>query len=89
MVDEIRDENGALQGYQTGNTFRLLSASNWNWLGRARNARLAGQTSPRLRFQCTAWLHGFKRLCMRYERTAFMHEAFLSLACRLICYRHL
>jgi hypothetical protein len=39
--------------------------------------------------QVQAWLHGFKRLRTRYERTAFMHEAFLSLACCLICYRHL
>ena len=39
--------------------------------------------------QCVAWLHGFKRLRIRYERTAFMHEAFLSLACCLICFRHL
>ena len=39
--------------------------------------------------QVQAWLHGFKRLRIRYERTAFMHEAFLSLACCLICYRHL
>jgi transposase len=39
--------------------------------------------------QCIAWLHGFKRLRIRYERTAFMHEAFLSLACCLICFRHL
>ena len=39
--------------------------------------------------QVQAWLHGFKRLRTRYERTAFMHQAFLSLACCLICYRHL
>ena len=39
--------------------------------------------------QVQAWLHGFKRLRVRYERTAFMQEAFLSLACCLICYRHL
>ena len=39
--------------------------------------------------QGRAWLHGFRRLRTRYERTAFMHEAFLSLACCLICYRHL
>jgi transposase len=39
--------------------------------------------------QVQAWLHGFKRLRIRYERTAFMHEAFLSLACCLICFRHL
>jgi transposase len=36
-----------------------------------------------------AWLHGFKRLRLRYERSAFMHEAFLILACCLICFRHL
>lgn len=39
--------------------------------------------------QVQAWLHGFKRLRIRYERTAFMHEAFLTLASCLICYRHL
>ena len=39
--------------------------------------------------QCISWLHGFKRLRIRYERTAFMHEALLSLACSLICFRHL
>src|SRR5215210_6601671 len=39
--------------------------------------------------QCIAWLHGFKRLCIRCERTAFMHEAFPSLACCLICFRNL
>ena len=36
-----------------------------------------------------AWLHGFRRLRIRYERTATMHAAFLSLACCLICFRHL
>src|SRR5581483_961273 len=34
-----------------------------------------------------SWLHQFKRLRIRYERTAFMHEAFLSLACCLISFR--
>ena len=36
-----------------------------------------------------AWLHGFKRLLVRYERRADMHEAFLALACCLICFRQL
>ena len=34
-----------------------------------------------------SWFHQFKRLRIRYERTAFMHEAFLSLACCLITFR--
>jgi transposase len=36
-----------------------------------------------------AWLHGFRRLLVRYERRADMHEAFLALACCLICFRRL
>ena len=36
-----------------------------------------------------AWLHGLKRLLVRYERRADMHEAFLALACCLICFRQL
>jgi len=36
-----------------------------------------------------AWLHGFKRLLVRYERRADMHEGFLTLACCLICFRRL
>lgn len=33
-----------------------------------------------------AWLHQFRRLKMRYERLDFVHEAFLSIACSLICW---
>ncbi len=33
-----------------------------------------------------AWLHSFRRLKIRYERYAYIHEAFLSLACTLICW---
>lgn len=36
-----------------------------------------------------AWLHQFRRLRVRYERRADVHEAFLSLACSLICLRRL
>jgi transposase len=32
-----------------------------------------------------AWLHSFRRLRICYERYAHVHEAFLSLACALIC----
>jgi len=36
-----------------------------------------------------AWLHGFRRLLVRYERRADIHEAFLTLACCMICFRRL
>ena len=36
-----------------------------------------------------AWLHKFKRLLVRYERRADIHEAFLALGCCLVCYRRL
>jgi len=36
-----------------------------------------------------AWLHQFRRLLVRYERRADIHEAFLSLACCVICFRRL
>ncbi len=34
-----------------------------------------------------AWLHQFRRLKMRYERLDFVHEAFLSIACSMICWK--
>jgi transposase len=34
-----------------------------------------------------AWLHQFRRLRCRYERRSESHEAFMSLACALICWR--
>jgi transposase len=36
-----------------------------------------------------AWLHRFRRLAMRYERRADVHEAFLTLGCSLICWNYL
>jgi transposase len=36
-----------------------------------------------------AWLHGFRRLRIRWERRADMHEAFLRLACCLITLRQI
>lgn len=36
-----------------------------------------------------SWLHQFKRLLVRYERRAEMHEAMLALGCCLVCYRRL
>ena len=36
-----------------------------------------------------AWLNQFRRLRVRYEKRADIHEAFLSLGCALICWRFL
>jgi len=36
-----------------------------------------------------AWLHQFKRLLVRYDRRAEIHEAFLALGCCLVCFRRL
>jgi transposase len=36
-----------------------------------------------------AWLHRFRRLNMRYERRACVHEAFLMLGCSMICWNFL
>ena len=36
-----------------------------------------------------SWLHQFRRLRVRYERRADIHQAFLSIGCILICFRTL
>lgn len=46
----------------------------------------------RLRYvveQTFAQLHQFKRLAVRWERRLDLHNAFVSLACALICWRRL
>jgi hypothetical protein len=36
-----------------------------------------------------AWLHQFRRLRIRDERRADIHQAFLTLGCAVICHRYL
>lgn len=36
-----------------------------------------------------SWLHAWKKLRTRYERTDVIHQALLTLACSMICYRFL
>jgi transposase len=36
-----------------------------------------------------SWLHQFRRLRVRYERQADIHQAFLTLGCIIICSRFL
>jgi transposase len=35
-----------------------------------------------------AWLSRYRRLSIRYERLVAMHEAFLHLACALVCWNY-
>ena len=35
-----------------------------------------------------SWLNRFRRLKVRYERRADLHQAFLYLGCALICWNH-
>jgi transposase len=36
-----------------------------------------------------SWLHQFRRLRVRYERRLDIHEAFVTIACIIICHRSL
>ena len=36
-----------------------------------------------------AWLNRYRRLTIRYERRADIHQSFLTLGCALICWNHL
>lgn len=36
-----------------------------------------------------SWLHQFRRLRIRYERCPDIHQAFLTIACIIICHRYL
>ncbi|MGC3030559.1 hypothetical protein ACPUER_36600, partial [Burkholderia sp. DN3021] len=36
-----------------------------------------------------AWLHNFRRLRIRFERLAAIHEAFMKIAACIIFWRHL
>jgi len=57
----------------------------------ARRGTLHGSGLGRQRWvveRTLSWLHQFKRLRIRWEQRADIHEAFLRLGC-LICWRHL
>ncbi|MDP9363664.1 MAG: transposase, partial [Chloroflexota bacterium] len=36
-----------------------------------------------------AWRKRYRRLAVRHERRADLHQAFLTLACCLVCHRYL
>jgi transposase len=54
----------------------------------ARRGKDTGERLGRHRWvveRALAWLAKYRRLAVRYERRADIHEAFLRLACSLIC----
>ena len=52
--------------------------------------RLAVVSSPEYFAERTfAWFNQFRRLRVRYDKRADIHEAFLSLGCALICWQSL
>jgi len=58
----------------------------------ARRRTAHGSGLGRLRWpveRSLAWLHQFRRLLVRFERRADIHEALLALGCCLICFRKL
>ena len=56
------------------------------WLGGARHGSRLGVYRWVVE-RTLGWLHQFRRLRVRYERRADIHEAFLSIGCSLICFR--
>ena len=62
---------------------------------RPRIARRGVETSEKLGCyrwvveRTLAWLARYRRLTIRYERRADIHEAFLLLACSLVCFNRL
>jgi transposase len=62
-------------------------------LGRIARKRVdSSQTLGRHRWvieRTFAWLNRFRRLTIRYERRAELHEAFVVLGCALVCWHYL
>lgn len=58
----------------------------------ARRRTPNGSTLGRVRWaveRTISWLNQFRRLRVRHERRADIHQAFLTLACSIICHRTL
>jgi len=60
------------------------------WLATRRTRHRSGLGRWRCVVERTfAWLSQFRRLRVRYDRRADIHEAFLSLGCAMICWQSL
>ena len=82
LVDRGYDAAAIRRGLRTRHILPLLAkrrTTHGSGLGDG-----GGSSSGRLR-----WLNQFRRLRVRYDKRADIHEAFLSLGCALICWRSL
>lgn len=81
----------ATEGYDHGKYCRPLhAAGNTTQIARRGQSRGSGLGKTCWVVERTiSWLHNFRRLRIRFERLAFIHDAFLKLACCIICWRPL
>ena len=79
------------RGYDYGNYRREVRARGIRpMIARKQTAHGSGLGHVRWVVERTfAWLHQFRRLLVRYERRAEIHEAFLAIGCCLVCFRRL
>jgi len=74
------------KAYDSGHLRRELRARGIKpLLGRRRRPRRYRRLWPVERTQ--AWINQYRRLKVRYERLQSIYQAFLNLACALICYK--
>ena len=90
LADKGFDDNG-LAGRLAKFGVTLLAPHRRN---RKKPPRHDGRTAKRLRTRYVverafAWLQGFRRLAIRYERWPFIHAGFVALACLIIVARTL
>ena len=82
----IGDRGYDAQAIRQGSRIRRITP----WLAKRNTEHGSGVGRWRWVIERTfAWLHQFRRLRVRYEKRADIHEAFLSLACALICWNFL
>jgi transposase len=79
------------RGYHSARALEAVQARKITPLiARQKHAHGSGLGKQRWVIERTiSWLHQHRRLRLRYERRADIHEAFLSIACSLICLRAL
>jgi transposase len=59
-------------------------------IARRQTVHRSGLGRARWVVECTfAWLHNFKRLLVRYDCRHEIHQAFLAIACCLVCFGRL
>ncbi|WP_408901756.1 transposase [Paraburkholderia dipogonis] len=79
------------RGYDRGKYRRPLHAPGINTeIARRGEPHRSGLGKTRWVIERTiSWLHNYRRLRIRFERLAFIHEAFMKIACWIICSRKL